>query len=168
MSDEKPWQESEFRTIIEDARTRHGAVVTLMYHLDGQAIGLLRLYATLGIATASGALAGFGDNQIITRPLAWGLAATAVILVIGAVFCFGVLRPMKLNLPGRDPDFWQWATRRDIERAGVVASYLEALKAKAADNLRRNAISSMALTGAKACGVIAPLAALAAGYLAAH
>lgn len=166
MSDEKPWQESEFRTIIEDARARHSAVVTLMYHLDQQAIGLLRLYATLGVATASGALAGFGGSQIVTLPMAWALAFTAIVLIIGAALCFFVLRPTRLSLPGRDPDFWEWAIRPDVERLQVVSSYLETLKQKAKENKGRNRLSAFALFGAKACGFIAPLVALTGGYLA--
>lgn len=169
MSDDKPWHESEFRTIIEDARTRHAAVVTLMHSLDGQAIGLLRLYATLGIATASGALAGFGSSTIvIERPLAWGLASAAVVLVIGSASCFVCMRSTRINLPGRDPDFWQWAIRPDVERSLVLAKYLETLKEKAANNLRRNRLSSMALMVAKLCGVGAPLVALATGLAALH
>jgi hypothetical protein len=169
MSDEKPWQESEFRTIIEDARTRHGAVVALMYSLDGQAIGLLRLYATLGIATASGALAGLGGTgSIITRPLALGLLFAAVVLVIGAVLCFIVLRSIRINLPGRDPDFWQWAMHPGVDRSQVLAKYLENLKEKAIDNLSRNAFSSRALKWAKMCGAGAPAIALLTGLVALH
>jgi hypothetical protein len=164
MSDEQPWHDSEFRTIIEDARTRHAAVVTLMYSSDSQAIGLLRAYSTLGIATASGALAGFGDpSSMITRPLAWGLLAAAIVLVLGAVFCFIVLRSTSINLPGRDPDFWQWAMHPDVDRSEVLVRYLENLKIKATDNQGRNAASSQALKWAKLCGVGAPATALIAG-----
>jgi hypothetical protein len=164
MSDEKPWQESEFRTIIEDARTRHAAVITLIYTLDAQALGLLRLYTTLGIATVSGGIAGLIDSaNIVPRPLAWSLLSVSIVLLVGAALCLLCLRSTKVNLPGRDPDFWQWAMRPDVGRSQVLAGYLENLKTKAADNLATNDISSKALKAAKVCCVIAPLVALVVG-----
>lgn len=78
------------------------------------------------------------------------------------------MRSTRINLPGRDPDFWQWAIRPDVERSLVLAKYLETLKEKAANNLRRNRLSSMALMVAKLCGVGAPLVALATGLAALH
>lgn len=169
MSDEKPWYESEFKAIIEDARTRHAAVVTLIYLLDAQALVLLRLYATVGIATGSGAIAGLIESTTaIPRPLAWSLLSITVVLIIGSVLCLVCLRSTRINLPGRDPDFWQWAIESNTKPSQVLLEYLENLKIKAADNLSSNFISSQALKWAKACCAIAPLVGLVVGLSTLH
>jgi hypothetical protein len=169
MSDEKPWYESEFKVIIEDARTRHAAVITLMYSLDAQALALLRLYATVGIATGSGAVAGLIESTTaIPRPLAWSLLSITVVLTIGSVLCLLCLRSIRINLPGRDPDFWQWAINSDTTSSQVLLAYLENLKIKAADNLSSNFISSQALKWAKACCVVAPLVGVVVGLSMPH
>lgn len=154
--------DTEFRTVIEDARARHAAVVALIYTTDTQAMALLRLYVTLGIAAASGAAAGFGASAAITRPAAWALVVGAVIFVIGAGLCLRALRSAAINLPGRKPDFWEWAMLPNIDRAAVLAAYLDNLKVKGIANDRCNASSATALKWAKRCGAVAPLGALLA------
>ena len=155
--------ESEFRTIIEDARTRHAAVVALMYVTDTQAMSLLRLYVTLGIATASATAAGFGPSAMFARPVAWALAVGAIIFMIGAAFCLRALRPSKINLPGRKAEFWTWAMLPNVERDTVLAAYLDNLQEKGAMNDGCNARAADALKWAKRCGAIAPLGALLLG-----
>lgn len=158
--------ESEFRTVIEDVRARHAAVVALMYATDSQAMALLRLYVTLGIAAASGAAAGFGEAAPITRPLAWALAVAAIIVVIGAVYCLRALRSARISLPGRKADFWQWALSPGIDRARVLIEYLKNAEEKGAANDRLNKETATALSWAKLCGALAPLVALLAGLIA--
>lgn len=48
---------TDFRTVIEDARARQAARVALIHANDNKSIALLRLYMTIGIASASGAIA---------------------------------------------------------------------------------------------------------------
>lgn len=160
--------ESEFRTIIEDARTRHAAVISLMYAIDIQAIALLRLYVTLGIATASGTIAGLGPSALFPWPAAWALGGGTAVLVAGAAFCLRALKPARINLPGRNPEFWIWAVSAEVEREAVLRSYLDNLHAKGAVNSDINLRAARALTWAKRCGAVAPLGALlfgGAGYL---
>lgn len=160
--------DSELRTVIEDARTRHAAVVGLMYATDAQAIGLLRSYVTIGIAAASGTAAGFGPSPVFDRPVAWAMLAATILVLIGAVFCLRCLRPTAVNLPGRDPDFWQWATLPNVERAQMLAAYLDNLKTKGADNFKRNARAATELKWAKRCGLVAIGLPLLVGFAAAY
>lgn len=154
--------EKEFRTVIEDSRARHTAVVGLLYATDAQSISLLRLYATLGIATASGAAAGFGSSALISRPLAWALSAGALGFVIGAGFCLRALRPCNINLPGRTADFWEWGLEPGVDQASVLSAYLRNLKIKGEANLAHNKASANALKWAKRCSVATPICALVA------
>src|SRR4051812_13959654 len=99
----------DLRTVIEDARARHSAIVGLIQETDRQGSSLLRVFATLGIACASGAAASFAAQPILPRPVGFALTAAAMLLSIGAGFCFGAMRSGIINLPGRGPDFWLWA-----------------------------------------------------------
>lgn len=155
--------DTEFRTVLEDARARHAAVVALIYATDTQGIGLLRLYVTLGIACASGTAAGLGPTPLFERPLAWAFAAAAITVVVGAGFCLRCLRATRVNLPGRDADFWLWAIKSEVGRPDILIRYLENLSDKGAANLDRNAYSADALKWAKRCGIAAPVVALVVG-----
>lgn len=157
----------EFRTIIEDARTRHAAVVALIYQTDAQAMGLLRLYSTLGVTTASGAIAGFAHVGLVSKPLAWALSAATIMFVMGAGFCLRALQSSKINLPGRKADFWDWAQGPDVDRRAVLKAYLDNLSEKSSANDALNAKTSNALRWAKRIAVLAPLFAFAAGIAAA-
>jgi len=163
--------ETEFRTIIDDVRTRHAAVVALIYMTDRQAMGLLRLYVTLGMATATGAAAGFGTistgQAFVSRPVAWALAAATIVLLAGSGFCLRTLRGSDINLPGRTADFWNWGARPDIGRSEVLTAYLDNLAVKAKQNNDLNTATAAALSHAKNCGAVAPLAALVIGAAAA-
>ena len=158
-----PLDETEFRTIIEDARARHGGIVNLIYVTDQQAMLLLRLYATLGIATSSGAIAGLVGQPMIARPLAWALVAASITLILGAALCLRVLQAARINVPGRDPEFWLWALRDDIDRKTALRGYLENLQVKIAANRSLNIKTATALKWAKRCGAAMPIAALMTG-----
>jgi hypothetical protein len=155
----------DFRVIIEDTRTRHAAVVALIYFTDGQAMALLRLYVTLGIATASGAAAGFSGTLMIPRPVGWALAVATVVLTVGAAFCLRAMQSGAISLPGRRAGFWQWAITPEVTRDEVLRGYLENLVAKTAQNDALNARTAKAHAYAKRCSVMVPIAALAAGLV---
>jgi hypothetical protein len=70
-----------------------------------------------------------------------------------------------INLPGRKPDFWLWATDETPER--VYTAYLKNLEIKEATNSKLNAKLSRWTTIAKALGVAAPITAIAVGAAAA-
>lgn len=160
--------EKEFRTVIEDARARHTAVIGLLYFTDTQAMLLLRLYVTLGIATVSGSAAGFSSSQFVSRPVAWALVTASLLFVLGSSICLWALRGVVINLPGRKADFWKWAIRDDVDRQQILAAYLDNLEGKNEINDKANRNSAGALSWAKVCGALAPLIALIVGAAAAH
>lgn len=155
--------DGEFRTVIEDARARHAAVVALIYAADAQALSLMRLYVTLSIAAVSGAAASLGQTALFPRPVMWALILTAAIFVIGTAFCLRTLRSTNLNLPGRTGDFWQWAISNDVDRTAVLEAYLDNVEKKGKMNNDISASSGNALKWAKRCGVVAPVVALLTG-----
>jgi hypothetical protein len=156
--------ENEFKTVIEDARARHSAVVALIYHTDQQASGLLRLFLTLGLAAASATYAVYKTNM----PLAVALATAALTTTVGAVFCLMAMASAKIRLPGYDPDFWLWANRADVPQTLVLQKYLEQLQSGTELNAPVNRNTSQALKYAKGMVVVTLLAAMIAGAIAAR
>lgn len=157
-------EHDEFRTIIEDMRARHGALVALIYATDGQALSLLRLFTTLAMATASGAIAAFVSVSKYSVPLAASLSAAAVIFVIGAALCLVALRAARISLPGRKADFWKWAVNNPkIKKAKVLSAYLAEAEKQYTLNQRLNVTTSTALKWAKVCTASAPILALLVG-----
>jgi hypothetical protein len=155
----------DLRTVIEDARARHAAVVALIYFTDSQAMGLLRLYGTLAIATASATAAGFGNTMIIAQPLTWAFAAATAVLVVGSAFCMLGMMPGRINLPGRGADFWLWGLDPAVDRERLLRAYLDNLKERGALNDKLNTRTARALRAAKYCAAIAPVSAISAGLI---
>jgi hypothetical protein len=157
--------ETEFRTVIEDARAKHAAIVNLMLVSDAQAIGLLRLYVPLAIATASGMFAATGA-PFHSYSLAMALMAMSTTLLVGSGFCLYALRPVVVNLPGREPAFWIWAMRADVSAEDALTAYLDQLDTKQEQNRAVNMTTVFALRWAKICGLLAPVmgVACAAGF----
>lgn len=151
---------TDFRTIIEDARARHSAVVALIYFTDTQAMNLLRLYLTVGIATVSGAAALLPRTDTL-HFVGYALAAASVVLVIGSGFCMRAMQSGLVNLPGRPADFWSWAIRPDVDHRLAITEYLKNLEEKGALNDALSARNAWALTYAKACSVVTPCIAFA-------
>jgi hypothetical protein len=157
---------NEIRIAIDDARARHAAVVALIYFTDTQAMGLLRLYATLALATASGVAASLAGNATVPRPLAWALATATVVLIAGAAFCLRAMQSGVINLPGRGASFWLWASGPNVDQAGWARAYFDNLIEKSRLNEALNLRTARALRLAKLCAVALPIAAAAAGMTA--
>lgn len=156
-----PIDKEDFKTIIEDARARHAAVINLIFFTDRQAMTLLRLYLTFGIASASGAVASFGTNAAVPKALGYALLAAAGCMVIGIFFCLRAMQTTTINFPGRPANFWQWALNR--EREEVIKAYLENLVEKNALNDTTVEKTGKAYGRAKGIAFITPLIALAVG-----
>lgn len=156
------------RVVIEDARHRHLAVVALINAIDAQAMRLLRLYFSLGIACAAGAVSVFFAEKIaLPLPLGWALLGALVCLTGGAYLCLGVMKSTPINLPGRKADFWLWALDERVGDAEVVRAYLENLKEQNRKNDDLNAALSAKFSRAKMAAVWTPIVAAFAGGLAA-
>lgn len=54
-------EKTDWKLVIEDARTRHAAVVNLIYFTDSQAMNLLRLYVT--VASAFGTVGSHCETE---------------------------------------------------------------------------------------------------------
>lgn len=153
----------DIRTVIEDARLRQTARVALMQANETKAMSLLRLYMTVGIAAASGALALVTQQRPLSAALGWGLLAATLVAIVGAALCLSASRQSDINLPGRDADFWEWAARDDVTAEHAVLSYLGDLQKGIELNRAVNTKNAKALLWAQRCAVILPLAALVVG-----
>ena len=156
----------DFRTIIEDARARHAAVVALIYFNDTQAMNLLRLYLSIGVASASAAVAGLTQTTAIPFAVGCALGAATAVVLLGAVLCLMAMASGAINLPGRDPDFWLWGLDPQIEKQNVLRKYLENLAEKAKTNRDLSERGAIALKYAKYCAVAAMVAASVVGAIA--
>jgi hypothetical protein len=153
----------DWKVAIDDARTRHAALTNLIFFTDTQASGLLRLYLTIGAAAASGAVAGLTKSAPLPFATSWALIGLAAALLLGSWFCFRATETSVLSLPGRGAEFWTWAAREDVPRELVLKSYLDNLVPEIQINRKLNAVTAVALSHAKLCGMIAPGVALVAG-----
>jgi hypothetical protein len=156
------FSETEFRTVIEDTRTRHAAVIALIYRTDNQAAGLLRLFLTVGVSAASAAYATFPSMP----PVAFALGSTALMTIVGSFFCLLAMSAAKIRLPGYDPDFWLWALRPDVSQPNVLQKYLENLETGTRLNADVNYRTARTLSFAKAMVTVTIITAIVAGAIA--
>lgn len=155
--------ETDMRFAIDDARIRHRALIDLINGTSDQALKLLGMYVTLGLAAASGGVAGLSNATNIPAPVTIGLLCILIPLFVGSLFCFQTIKSAPVNLPGRDPEFWLWAARPDVKREMIFNAYLENLNEKVAANRKLNDETANALRNAKRCGVVSPIVAVLAG-----
>ena len=156
----------DWKVAIEDARTRHKAIVDLIYFTEQQAMGLLRLYITLAVAAASAAIAAWSKGSVVPPEVGVALATSSIILVLGSWYCFKAMETAEINMPGRDAEFWIWANHEDVPQYQILEKYLEELQEKHALNRGVNVSSARAFHNAKLTGVSVPIGALAAGLVA--
>lgn len=161
-----PLSPEEMRFALDDAKERHKATVELIAGIDRQALSFLQLYVTLSGAALSGAgVILLATHSPYPRALGIGLLVFAIPIVAGAVLSMVTIWPADVNLPGRDPGFWQWADDQDAIHT-VYKAYLSNLAVKAKQNTRLNARMSNLMLAAKMAGVAAPIVGLAAAAIA--
>jgi hypothetical protein len=167
VSKEEPTLGNEdLRFAIEDARARQEASVALIYFNESQAMSLFSTYATVAIAAASGFAAGFSGAAFVPWPMALALLASAVALITGCYFCVIAMKPADICLPGRDADFWIWATSDDRSMKAIAGKYIHSLDESNKVNDVILEKSSAGLKKAKWLGLLAPLAAILVGLAA--
>jgi hypothetical protein len=158
----------DWNTAIDDARARHEAGVGLIYASDTQALALLSLFSTLGLAAAAGVAATIPAKAILPSPLGWCLVVSVLILSLASWHCFKALGKSAINLPGRGAEFWLWAAAAPDAREEVFRLYLSDLEEKQDLNRALNKRQTDHLGVAKLSATLTPLAALITGLLASH
>jgi hypothetical protein len=146
----------KLKLAFDDMRVRHKGLLDLIVLTDQQALGLLRLYVTLGAAAASGAVAVLSGETVIWTSASIAFAAATVVFLVGAIFCFRAMGMATVGLPGRGADFWMWAFDPHIDIADIRASYLSEVELSLAINRKLNASTARELAIAKKCGIVAP------------
>lgn len=154
----------DWKIAIEDARHRHAAVIAVIYFTDSQAMALLRVYVTVGLATAAGAVASFtGSAAALPQPVGFALASATIMLAVASWFCFRAMDTTSINPPGRGAEFWLWVIEQDVARDDFARRYLQNLVTKTEANLAINKLTSSRLSRARKCAVWVPLVSLAVG-----
>jgi hypothetical protein len=153
----------ELRFAIQDARTRHAAIVELIYATDRQAMALLGLYITLGLASASGFVAGLNSDSIVPAELAAALFVAVLMFFAGIMLCFRAMKLVDINLPGRTADFWIWADGPSLDATKAYREYLQELDQKHATNDKVSNYASIKLAWAKRIGLWTPMVSAAGG-----
>lgn len=153
-------EKDDWKIAIEDARFRQNALMQLIYAGDRQALSLLRLFLTLAVAAAGGALSIFLGTWSLPIEAAWALSAASALLLGSAVSCTLAIMGGAVNLAGRGAEFWLWAAEKSVTREEAFIAYLQNLEAKHETNKVRNLKQARALMVAKIGGLIAtPIAA---------
>lgn len=147
--------EDLLKLAIDDIRARQDAVYDLVLSQDKQAMELLRLYVTVGLAVASGAVAMLSNPDRF--PLGVGLLCGLVALVVGIVFCFRATWQAQIAFSGRDAKFWEWASHPSITTADLQAAYFKAADENLKTNRRLNVETAREYWIAKWCGVASPI-----------
>lgn len=158
------------RIVFDDARARHASVVALIMAKEVRALALLRIYVTIGVAAAAGAIGVFFTSPsaaTLPRPAGWALVAVVFTLSAGSFACFRAMRSDPVNLPGRLGDFWLGAIDPARSTAEVLTAYLTNLNSKSDQNDELNKRLAKWLDWAKWAGMLTPIAALLTGVLAA-
>lgn len=150
---------------LDDARARQTALVQLMYFTDQQALGLLRLYVTLGTASATAAVTGFSSNSWLPVEGSAALLACTTTFLAGSYFCFRAMRTAEVTLPGRGADFWKDALFANFNQAEIVSQYLDGLISGQHRDKATNKTSASALRLAKWAGISTPLVAIIVALL---
>jgi hypothetical protein len=161
----------DLKFAIEDGRAYQAALTGQIYFAQGKATTLLAVYSSVGIAAASGAIAGVGGASSIPVAAAAALAAAAMSLLLGGGFCFLVLRRNMIAHAGREADLWLWALELgepDVDHDGdpmraACIGYLRDLQE--ANRINTEVIRRIdpAMVRARLCGIFAPLAAALGG-----
>lgn len=165
MNSNKTIDKGFAKLAIEDVRARHGAIVALIYFIDTQALGLLRLYVTLASGFAAVAVSVFSQQENGFGALVAAVLAATASLVVASYFCLLAMKSSTINLPGRDADFWVWAGHPDVAEGDVVPAYFKELQAKIDMNRAVNVTGARHLWRAKLVGMFTPVLALLAGGL---
>lgn len=153
------------KLMFDDVRARQKAVLDLILWQDQQAMGLLRLYVTLGTATASGVAATINTNDRFA--LGVGLLSGTVMLIFGAICCFRASWQAKIAYPGREPSYWKWFFDPRVPLNLARDGYLDVEQGKINVNHELNANIAREIWVAKWFGAAAPIVTLVVGALAA-
>lgn len=156
----------DLRFAADDARRYLQSQVDLMHANDRQAIALLQLFVALAVATLSGSAAILlGTGPALPRPLGFGLGMFGTQIALAAVCCFVVLWPADWRLPGREPEFWDWAEDHQRRPEDLLRTYLRGVKTSAALNAAVTRRVSRFMLAGKFLGSTAPLVGLGVGLL---
>lgn len=148
-------EKDDWKLALEDARFRHNALMQQIYAGDTQALSLLRLFLTIAVAAAGGALSIFLGTWELPSEIAWALCSAILLFLASAISCTTAIMGGAVNLPGRGAEFWLWAASEDVEREHIFRSYLTNLNEKHDTNRRRNDKQATALLFAKIGGLAA-------------
>ncbi|WP_324133570.1 hypothetical protein [Bosea sp. (in: a-proteobacteria)] len=114
---------------ISDAKDRLKAQLDLVYALDRQAMTFFGYTATVTVAgttAAAGLAAGWlmeGKTISTSGQIAiLGLGLVAAGFFFTAAMCLSVMKSWKVALPGREPEFWQWAMEEPVSSLPEIAS----------------------------------------------
>lgn len=141
---------------IEDIRARHRAEIDLIFFMQNISVNLLRSYVTVGLVSATAAVATI-DNENIPIYVVISLIFSTITLLSGCLFCFRAMRWGSLNLPGRDPDFWKWVDETHVTDNAykeIIQSYIEGLETSFKLNTEFNKKTTRNLKYAKIAGIL--------------
>ncbi len=152
----------DWKLAIEDTRFRQNAIVALIYSSNNQALGLLRLFSVIALATATGAVTSLAAGEF-SPAVGWELLSLTLVLVWSSWQCFRALEVGDIDLPGRDAEFWLLAADNGNDRPAFSRHYLEVFRERYRTNRIVSERQARALRKAKLGGIIAPLIGIAVG-----
>lgn len=134
---------------IDDARQRHKALIDLVLSTDRQAMTLFSFCGSICAASGSGMVAiAFGSSNV---PSSAGVVLLVICVgfAIAATLCLQVMKLAPIFLPGRDPDFWEWAIDNNMDGAEIAKAYLASIAKRIEENRSVNRAMAMNLNRAR-------------------
>lgn len=144
----------DLKILLDDVRARDAALLSMLLTTDRQAMALFRVYVPLAAALVSAALAAtFKVYWYLDGWIATGAGSAALVLALACWYCIQAMKTATVAVPGKGAEFWQWATRDDIDEDVALAAYLDQSLKGQDNNFKVNRRSSNCLRMAKRLGV---------------
>ncbi|MCF1502948.1 hypothetical protein L0F51_04105 [Afifella sp. H1R] len=153
---------------VTDTHMRTSSLVGLTKFNDQQAMSLLQLYVTVGLAALAGALATADDgSRLFGWPATVGLGVFAVAVFSGAVLSHLSMKPCRdVPFAGGGADWWLWALRDGaVDMESALLDALERANEKQQKFLEFQRTSAKRLTRARQSALIGLAGGAIAGVL---
>ncbi|SNT05476.1 hypothetical protein SAMN05216374_2477 [Tardiphaga sp. OK246] len=140
---------------IQDAARYEEQLVKLILFHDDRALRVMSVYAPVIVALATAAVA-LNQTDKLSLYVGCMIGGTSASFFAGCLCAFSVIWTTPIYLPGRRPDFWNWATEHDVDLRSTAVAYVDQSKAMTAHNEARSNRASVRLSKAYICGMAAP------------
>jgi hypothetical protein len=149
-----PPAEKVLELAMQDAARHEEQLVKLILFHDDRALRLLAAYVPVIIALVAAAVA-LNQNDKLGIYTGFFIGGTAVSFFAGCLCAYAAAWTVPIFLPGRKPQFWDWALEHEIDLRSVAQAYVRQSIGVIEHNERQCNRASLHLKKAYQCGIAA-------------